>query len=658
MRAVVTRERNRIMLWTSRPQARLQEVLPGAYFSKAKGLWSFPLTMDHCRALRAHYGSALEIRPALSEWAYAEVAKERSQAALGRSLDGEGLTLPRVEERYPALAKRLSNRPYQIPAARFLAEGRFIINADTPGLGKTTETIAGIVESGVPGPYLVAAPQTSLDSVWERELAECLPDARVVVVGLDRYSRERRNEILYAAMLDGDQDNMWVIINPEMLRTQTWWECPKCGEVWKASDHPRSSIIDCGDNPKRARVLQEHSFPQLFAGEWGAIIIDESQRVLIRKSGTPTLVRNGARLLATRPADGLRASLSGTPMRGRPHQLWGTLNWLYPQKYRGFWSWAELYYNVVIGYNASKNIRDLREERRDALYTALGAMMIRRTKHEVRDDLPPKLYGGTRLVPSDESSPIAVWLPMGAKQQKAYDQMLSRSESEVDGGTLTAIGGLAELTRLKQFASAYGRMEARDRYVPTLPSNKFDWVVQFLTERNIIDHDPEEPVGKVVIVSQWTQMLEAFTAGLTEIKRAYSGRTPLNWVTITGKVTGARRTEAQDIFNDPKSNVSIMFLNTTAGGVSITLDAADDMILLDETHVPDDQEQAEERINNRRPEEKVVQRTYWYLKSLGTVEEAIAKVNLGHDAQQKELLDSRRGVTYVRQVFDEMRRSK
>jgi hypothetical protein len=51
-----------------------------------------------------------------------------------------------------------------------------------------------------------------------------------------------------------------------------------------------------------------------------------------------------------------------------------------------------------------------------------------------------------------------------------------------------------------------------------------------------------------------------------------------------------------------------------------------------------------------------VTRRYWYLKSLGTVDEAIARVNLQAEYEGKALLDGRRGVAYVRAVFEEMKR--
>ena len=630
---------NRIHLFTEEYYKALFKQVPGANFSARAGRWTFPLSMEVCRNLRQVFGREMSIGPRLTAWARAEVAKEKSQGALGRKLDG--VALQRVPQAAPRLAEALANRPYQAVAARFAVEGRNTLNADTPGLGKTTETIAGIIESGVRGPYLVVAPKTSLDVVWERELHMRLDKPNVHVID---GSRAVRNKRLESALWDADvQHDTWIIINIEMVRTKSFWVCPECGEEWPASDYPKSSIVDCGHNPSRVRTRHDHEYPKLFDVEWGAIVMDECQRSLIRNTGRPTQTRAGAMLLRLSD-EALRMALSGTPMRGKPQRLFGTLKWLgYPG---GFWAWCERFWDVKQdGYGGARTIGAFREDRREAFNKMMDVYMIRRTKEEVSPDLPRKAYMGSPLDLDDPRSPVAVWLPMSPKQTLAYQQMLAQGSAEVEGGTLNAVGILAEMTRLKQFATAYGSLEQRNgepHFVPGFPSNKFDWLVQFLTERNIIDGD-EDPTGKVVIVSQFTETLNAFRAALTKLD--------VRSAIVTGQVTGRKRAEQIDVFNEPRSGVDVMFLNTTAGGVAVTLDVADDMVLLDETHVPDDQEQVEDRINNRRPEEKVVTRRYWYLKSLGTIEEAIARVNMERDRDQKQHLDGRRGVAYIREVY-------
>jgi SNF2 family DNA or RNA helicase len=620
----------------------LSKSIPGANWSKTSRAWTLPLSMDSCRALREYCGASLEILPPLWLWAREAVTREQTLGDLGRRLSG--VELRRVPE-YPAMAKAMANRPYQAAAARFVAEGRSVLIADTPGLGKTLEAIAGCVEAAnePAGPYLVCAPQTSLEVVWERELQMWLPEEASVFV-VDG-SKGRRDKTLAEALdPEWDLSTTWVIVNIEMLRTKSFWTCPECGQEWQASDHPRANIIDCGHDPKKAKTRSEHKFPQLFSQTWGGIIMDECQRSLIRTSGTPTQTRAGAMLLQTR-SDGVRIALSGTPMRGRSQRLWGTLNWLRRDLHTGFWSWVERYW-YVDKHMGIRTIGDLRLDRAGALSKSLDGMVIRRTKAEVSPELPAKQYMGSALDPRDPDESVAVWLPMTSKQQRAYNEMLKFGSARVKGGVLNAVGILAELTRLKQFANCYGEMkEESTEFQPALPSNKFDWLVQFLTERSIIDPD-EAPTGKVVVVSQFTQILDVFADALAKL-----GARPLY---ITGNVTGRKRQAQVDAFNDMDSGFNVLFLNTTAGGVSITLDAADDMVFLDETWIPDDQEQAEDRINNRRPEEKIATRRYWYLKSIGSVDESIAITNLHMDQQQKELLDGRRGIAYIREVFKEV----
>jgi SNF2 family DNA or RNA helicase len=711
MRARVEIMGRRIEVETSPAFAGLDAEIPGAYWSQVKKRWSLPLAMAVCRNIREVFGEELEIGPRLAAWARAEVEAERSQGALGRTL--AAVPLPGVEARAPRLAQALLSRPYQTSGARFTADGRNVLIADTPGLGKTTEAIAGIVESGVVGPYLIVAPVAAMNGAWAREIQTRLGDlARICVITGTRSARnDKLEEALWPGVVDGEPmeeteaklevlDRTWVIINIEMIRTRVWWCCPECEAInaarrakhkeavslwefqmeqhkrfldeegltleddegpscpeepryrqerWEASDRPKSTVVDCGHSPRNVRTEKQHEYPELFERTWGALVMDECQRILLKNTGKPTQTRTGAMLLESDPEDGLRIALSGTPMRGKPQRLWGILNWLDRVRFSGRWSWIERFWEVdQSGYGGARVIGAFREERRAAFEADLDRYMLRRTKEEVSPDLPPKAYMGTPLNPADLSSPVAVWLPMDPKQEKAYQQMLMMSSADVEGGRLQAVGILATLTRLKQFASTYGRMTSDQEFRPDFPSNKWDWLEQWLRERNLLDPEDadEAPDSKVVIVSQFTSVLDLISLRLSALNAKHR--------MVTGAVTGGARDAAVDLFDDPDSGVGILLLNTQAGGVALTLDAADDMVFLDETHVPDDQEQAEGRIDNRRPEEKITQRRYWYLKSLGSVDEAIARTNMARDADQKQHLDGRRGVEYARAVFATM----
>jgi SNF2 family DNA or RNA helicase len=666
--------------------------IPGAYFRDRSQRWSLPLGMATCRLLRTEYGEALEIGPGLWEWAKEQTQAEKRQKATGSGLGS--VELPRITQEFPRLAQALQSRPYQTRAARFVADGRVCLLADDPGLGKTTEAIAGIMESGQTGPYLIAAPSASLHQAWAREIHTRIGEhARIrVITG----SKAKREEALSEALRpDRPQDVTWIIINIEMLRTKSWWICPQCERTeldlveaendkvqrenlrmeeenaamaemepmvplrplleleeirpevyrWEASDKPKSEVIDCGHNPGKVRLLHEHQFQQLFDVDWGALIMDECQRSLLRNTGKQSQVRNGAMLLRGE----MRIAASGTPMRGKPTRLWGILNWMDRKQFSGRWAFIQRYWKVTAsGYGGALEIGDFIVDRAEIFNTDLDRYMLRRSKVEVSPELPPKAYMGTPLDPDVPSSPVAVWMPMSEKQEKAFRRMAVMGIAEVDGGEIDALGILAIMTRLKQFGISYGQLLHKDDgepYMrPMLPSNKYDWVEQFLLENNIIGDPDEEPTGKVVVVSQFTEHLQVFANNLF----AEHG---LKYARLTGAVTGKKRDAEIDRFNDLDSGTNVMFLNTIAGGVSVTLDSADDMVFLDETHVPDDQKQAEGRIDNRRPEVKVAQRRYWYLKSLDSLDEAIAHTNMRREADQAWHLDGRRGVEYAREIF-------
>lgn len=606
----------------------------GANWSPRANAWTFPLTIESCLRLRQEFGERLKVRSGVSVWYRGEAGRRSQMSALasGRTASPE---LKELGKRFPILHEAVTvARPYQAFGAQFIVDGREVLIADDPGLGKTLEVLAGVVESGVPGPYLVVSPKTAATTVWPFEIPRWLPGANVIELPEGRVKRDNILNELMMAVIDGDDlSNTWVSVHPEAVLTKSFWDCFECGEPTPYTRKP-TSVLGCGhEKPKSIKVRNEHTFPQLFGITWGAIIADESHESLVMKSGTPTQRRRGMDLLQLRE-NGLRIAVSGTPWRSKPQQLWGTLNWLNPKVYSSKWRWIEQYWKLG-GYSGYE-VGDFIAEREQMLWNELSSIVLRRTKAEVATDLPPKTYVGTPLDPSDENSPVGIWLPMGSKQKRAYNQMLQQSAAVVEGGTLNANGILAELTRLSQFASAYGSLVVGD-FMPNPPSNKMEWVEQFLEEMGF----PGEPTGKVVIVSRFTRLLKMLSFGLSASQGGMS-------CMLTGDTTGARRKATIDAFNQPVGTDSphIMFLQVEAGGVAITIDSADHMVLLDESD-PDTMTQVEDRIHrvsNPRPV------FYYYLRSQDTIDVGTAVVSAERAARGRRLMDERRGVEYFRRV--------
>lgn len=609
--------------------------------------WTYPISMASCLEMRRQFGTQLVIGPDLATWAWEERARRDKLSSL---LKKTKFDLPLVEKVAPNLGKAMANRSYQQVGAAFLHQVRTGIVADEPGLGKTLQIMAAMVEAQVTGPILVAGPSAAIQITWPTELGNWLPDDRVYVAVGNRPQRERIIAAHAAGVTAEPDKRHWLLVNYEMARAHQGRPkvtklCPEEGPFKWTKKDPRTE--------KTIHGKWHHPYADLFYTKWEAIICDESQKACITKTPKKedqSQTRAGLGLLRT-VENGFKIAASGTPFRGKAYNIWGTLNWIRPDVYSSFWNWVEHLFEVVQG-EYSMDIGGLREDREAQFYAELDTIMIRRKKIEVVKELPQKQYAGVPLDPSMPESLHGIWLDMSPKQAKAYKEMVEEAEARLDSGTLLATGVLAELTRLKQFASTYGDIESRIRikkvgeeqipeeytaFVPQLPSNKFDWLCEWLEDRGHFDKEPNSPV---VIASQFTSMINMFQY---ELKRQFGFESH----TLTGQTSTKERKRAKEAFQSGNGH-SAFFLNIDAGGTSLTLDAADDLVFLDEKWVPDDQTQVEDRIHRVS---RMHQVTIWYLRSRDTIEQHIASVNEERDVVQGKILDGRRGVEYAKKLL-------
>ena len=574
----------------------LKQQVPGARLDKDRGVWVFPLYMEVARDIRSvskSFGAKLEIQKDLADWARAEKARVASIIAPDDITANTDHLLPRCRKERTELIAAMSHKPWQIPGTAFLVGQRNVLLADQPGLGKTIQALAAIIELDIKGPILVIAPRTAVNVTWPEEIEQWLgPKEKVTVINSGMKPEARRLAVLnagIAGMKNGERQ--WVIAGPNYLRIRA--------DLNEYGNYDRDS-----KGNKIVRVVNE-GIPDLFLIEWNAIIVDESHQTLAGATGNlkkQSAQRRGLGALKLAP-NGIRIAMSGTPFRGKTENLWGTLNWLAPEKYTSYWKWIKRHYGVTDNYapfgpSVVKGTKVIDETR---FFNELKPIMVRRTKNEVEKDLPPKTYGGTNLDPADSNSPVAVWLPMSKKQSDQYDEIEKQALITLDelGDELTINGILAELVRCKQVANACLKRNTKDiaAVEPDVPSNKIDWVMDFIADR--IDAGT-----KTIVASQFTQFIELLSAELHSKK--------VKHYVFTGKTTDRDRARIKAEFQSDNGEMVIL-LNTKSGGVSLTLDAADDVIICDQTWVPDDQEQVEDRAHRISRFHNV---TIWNLASL------------------------------------------
>lgn len=655
----------------------------GGTVTGVDGGW-MPLSLTNCHLLRTAYEDDLEVSERLDDWAVAEAERIGNIDNL-TSANSDAVLSENFAREAPAIARVM--HPYQRAGVAFCAATRQALLADQPGLGKTLQTLGTMVEAGVEGDILVAAPTAAVAITWPDELSTWLPDDEfVAVIGTGHY----RHKILGQTFdTPRTSKRRWIIVNLEMCRAEWvkprkvvrrpknnptapprpitepgWWDFrfPELFGDFEVTDTIERVEID-GDETK---AVKEQVKRTIHREPWAAIVIDESQRCLITHSGTPqsqTQVRAGMGLLPVAP-NGIKLALSGTPFRGKPENLWGTLNWLHPKRYSSYWDWVNRWFFVVGSAipdpnkpteHGSPEIKGLDESKSRLFYDDIKAIMLRRTKKEVRAELPDKLYAGTPLPDEegfiDENSPVGHWIDMSPKQAKAYHDIRTQAETMLESGVLVANGVLAELTRLKQFATCYGDLtldsKGEYKFVPQLPSAKFDWLLEFLDGLGINKNttvEPDEEERKVVVASQFTSILDLYEEELR--------KKGIETLKITGKVTQRQRKINKDRWQQP-GGPRVFLLNTAAGGVSLTLDAADDLVFLDETWIPDDQEQVEDRIHRVS---RIHQVTIHYLRALGTVEEQVALTTMSRERLTKLLIDGERGVKTAKKLLTPIKR--
>lgn len=553
--------------------------------------WRFRADITTARAMRAAFPDMV-LTPALKAWGHRVVNAERNLMQMAQAEDATLTRLPKV---LPDLYKFVSGRPYQRADIKFMTECENPLNANAPSLGKTFETLATVFEADLDnGPQLVIAPVTSLELVWQDALETWQPHKVLVCKGSPT---ARAQTLAEAKRLNGLGKPFWLVLNPAMLMMQ---KVP-------ASDAQRADLadekwqLDAGGHP-----VLEPKWPVIESIRWNTVTIDEFHKCGLANKTTAT--RKGIKRLQAQK----KMALSGTPLGGKTRKLWGVLNYLEPTKFSSEWRWIDQWLDKrqnVAGYT---EVGDLRPERADEFYRTHAQYMVRRTKEEARKDIGHKIIND-------------VWCHMGPKQEQQYAKFARDAEIRIDEEELSAVGVLAEYTRLRQFAVAEQTISPDGTPYPTANSCKLERLKLILSDHGIEGTDEDDGNERVVVFSQFSKVIDMV---VSELRAA-----GINADALTGDTRQADRTRVVRAFE--AGELDVLCMTTTAGGTAITLNSSTAVVFLDETWNPDDQEQAEDRNRNNTA-------VIYYLRTRGTIEEYVLGVNIDKKTINKAILDARR----------------
>lgn len=601
------------------------KAIPGRTFVKSpRRHWHVPKTMETCRALREAFGKSLHIGPNLHSWA-TEAARQERQ--LGSTALATTATLTRLPQALPTLYRAIHVGPvgltftdeaqweralreeasFQAADVRFLADAPAPLNANEQGLGKTPEWIAAVWEAGLErGDHLVICNAKAVDGTWEPELEKWQQDAPCdVAIYAATGSKANRQRTIEAFFAD-PAPVRWLVVNMEMVR----WRKQKDGPVriLVTGKDARGACRCAADRQQRPHVHYSAPYPELHNHTWDTLCIDECHKGSIRNHRS--LSSKAAGKLKVRHK---RCAMSGTPAKKRGADIWGVLNWLRPDHFSNYWQFAGAFFKLENNGFGTK-VLDLLPEREEAFYRTLTPYVVRRLKTEVLPWLPPKHH-------------VEVLCTMGDKQEAQYRAMEAEGVVRIGDADVTTTSVLAEFTRLSQFANAYCEMRGGEVW-PTAESCKVDAMLEKMEEADVFD----DPAKKQIVFSQSRRMVEV----VADVLRSKGLKVDV----ISGgthKGQGALR-QAMDRFNN--GDTQIMCIVTQAGGVSLTLTAADTAHMLDDSWAPDETAQAEDRLHRVTTGTKQV--TIYHYRSRDTIDLYRRDTAEGKAEQQQRILDARR----------------
>uniref|UniRef100_A0A452F9U6 Proliferation-associated SNF2-like protein n=1 Tax=Capra hircus TaxID=9925 RepID=A0A452F9U6_CAPHI len=472
------------------------------------------------------------------------------------------------------------------------------ILADEMGLGKTVQciaTIALMIQRGVPGPFLVCGPLSTLPN-WMAEFKRFTPEIPTM-------------------LYHGTQQERRILVKHIHERKGTLQIHPVVITSFEIAMRDRSTLQNC---------------------YWKYLIVDEGHRI---KNMKCRLIRELKRFNADN-----KLLLTGTPLQNNLSELWSLLNFLLPDVFddlKSFESWFDI---TSLSETAEDIIAKEREQNvLHMLHQILTPFLLRRLKSDVALEVPPKRE-------------VVVYAPLSKKQEIFYTAIVNRTIANMFGSSeketveLSPTGRPKRRTRksvdyskiddfpneLEKLISQIQPEVDRERTIvetgvpiesevnlklqnimmllrkccnhPYLIEYPIDPVTQeFKIDEELVTNSgkflildrmlPELKTRghKVLLFSQMTRMLD--------ILMDYCHFRNFNFSRLDGSMSYSEREKNIHSFNtDP--DVFIFLVSTRAGGLGINLTAADTVIIYDSDWNPQSDLQAQDRchrIGQTRP---------------------------------------------------------
>jgi superfamily II DNA or RNA helicase len=341
-------------------------------------------------------------------------------------------------------------------------------------------------------------------------------------------------------------------------------------------------------------LLQQNA--EAFAARaWHTLVLDEAQAL---KNAAAKRSQAAQALQA-----GFTLALSGTPVENRLAELWAVMRVCNP----GLLGTAARFNERF----ATPIERDADREAQRLLRRLIAPFVLRRTKAQVLDDLPPRTELALAVQPDDAER---------AHYEALRRQALAAAErSLAEGGGQAQIGVLAQLMRLRR-AACDPRLVNPELGIPGAKVQAF---AELAAELAANGH-------KALVFSQFVDFLALLREPLDAAGIGYQY--------LDGATPAAERTRRVNAFQ--RGDGTLFLISLKAGGFGLNLTAADYVVIADPWWNPAAEDQASgraHRIGQQRPV------TVYRLVSAGTIEERIVELHQHKRELADGVLDSEDG---------------
>lgn len=326
------------------------------------------------------------------------------------------------------------------------------------------------------------------------------------------------------------------------------------------------AILDTTLKSKASVILTSYGIlrldnEKLSSRDWDTIILDEAQTI---KNPQSQIAQAAHRLHGS-----FKVALSGTPIENRLEDLWSQFQFINPGLLGSADEFKSDFIEPISRGDASAS---------QSLKKKIRPFLLRRLKKEVAQELPPR-------------TETVLHCELSNHERDLYDAILASTRKEVitqleTGGSVFA--ALEALLRLRQ-ACCHPLLVPGGSSIqePNTNSSKLDLLLESLEESISLGH-------RALVFSQWTSLLDL-------VENTLKAR-----VTFS-RLDGSTRNRAEVIaeFQRP-DGPQVMLLSLKAGGVGITLTAADHIYILDPWWNPAAEDQAADRAHRIGQENPVL----------------------------------------------------